>query len=389
MRRLDIGLVTPGFSAGEDDWCIPALRDLVRILARDHRVTVYTLRYPHRREDYGVFGATVRAFGGATAGGLQRVPLLAQAAMAIWRDSRRRPFSVLHGVWADEAGFTATLAGRLTRTPVLVSLMGGELVGFPDFGYGVRLSRSGRLMTGLALRLADSVSAGSRHLQEMAAPHTGGKEVRRLTLGTDTDLFRPGNPAPRHDGLRVLHVASLSAVKDQATLLEAFAGAVSLLEDEEATLHIIGDGPLEPALREQAQALGIDGLVHFHGEVPHERLPDVYRAADLFVLTSRYESQSVAVLEAAACGLPVVGTATGILPELLPPRSVAPAGDAAALARILARLLRDGAEREKEGQRLSHLVTGRYSLEKTVPQLLDTYLQMMNAEPQLQEKQDG
>lgn len=380
MRRLTIGLVTPGFSADEDDWCIPALRDLVRVLARDHRVTVYTLRYPHQRQNYGVFGADVRAFGGAARGGVRRLPLLGRAVMAIRRDSRRQPFSVLHGVWADEAGFTAAMAGRLTGTPVLVSLMGGELVSMPDIGYGVGLSRSGRLMTRLSLQLADAVSAGSRHLQEMASAHAGCNMVRRLPLGTDTGLFRPGDGESQEDGLRVLHVGSLSAVKDHSTLLTAFAGAIAFLGQGKITLHIAGGGPQMAALKEEVQALGIDGLVHFHGEVSHERLPSMYQAADLFVLSSRYESQNLAVLEAAACGVPIVGTATGILPELLPPQYLAPVGDAAALSRIMARMLQDEAERAKEGQRLHRLASERYSLARTVPRLLETYMQLANGQ---------
>lgn len=381
-RRLNIGLVTPGFSAGEDDWCIPALRDLVRVLARDHQVTVYALRYPHHRKQYAVFGADVRAFGGASDGGLRRLPLLGRAVMAIRRDSRRRPFSVLHGVWADEAGFAATMAGRLTRTPVLVSLMGGELVGLPDIGYGVGLSRSGRLMTRLSLQLADAVSAGSRHLQEMAMRCTDGNKVCRLPLGTDASLFRPEDSRSQEGGLRVLHVGSLSAVKDHSTLLTAFSGAVALLGSENISLHLVGDGPREALVKQEARALGIDGIVHFHGEVSHERLPAIYRSADLFVLTSRYESQNLTVLEAAACGVPVVGTATGILPELLPEQNVAPVGDAASLSRIIVRMLQDRGERQKEGQRLLRHVTGRYSLAQTVPRLLETYLHLADGSPQ-------
>jgi hypothetical protein len=76
--RLNIGLVTPGFSADEADWCIPALLNLVRRLAAVHDVTVYTLRYPHHDGSYGISGARVRAFGGATIGGWQRRSYAAQ-----------------------------------------------------------------------------------------------------------------------------------------------------------------------------------------------------------------------------------------------------------------------------------------------------------------------
>ncbi|MEZ4768392.1 MAG: hypothetical protein R2844_08195 [Caldilineales bacterium] len=54
-----------------------------------------------------------------------------------------QPFDLLHGLWADEPGFTAAAAaGRLLHRPAAVSILGGELVGFPDITYGGQLSRS-------------------------------------------------------------------------------------------------------------------------------------------------------------------------------------------------------------------------------------------------------
>jgi glycosyltransferase involved in cell wall biosynthesis len=60
----------------------------------------------------------------------------------------------------------------------------------------------------------------------------------------------------------------------------------------------------------------MSGRVAFLGEVPHDDMPAVYHGADLLVQTSRHEAQGMAVLEAAACGVPSAGTATGILPEI-------------------------------------------------------------------------
>ena len=57
---MKIGLVVPGFSADEQDWCIPALLDYVRVLAQQAEVHVFTLRWPERGGTYSVYGATVR-----------------------------------------------------------------------------------------------------------------------------------------------------------------------------------------------------------------------------------------------------------------------------------------------------------------------------------------
>ncbi len=122
----------PGFSAGPDDWCIPALRSLAARLARTDEVRLLTLRYPYRASRYAVDGVEVTALGGGLARG--------QASLQLWRDAlrtlaaehRRRPFDVLHAFWATESGALTALAGRWLGIPTLVSLAGGELVRMPS-----------------------------------------------------------------------------------------------------------------------------------------------------------------------------------------------------------------------------------------------------------------
>ncbi len=379
--RLHIGLVTPGFSAAEDDWCIPALLNLVHRLAEAHDVSVYTLRYPHHSAAYNVFGARVRALGGADKAGLHRVPLLATAIAAIRRDARRKPFSVLHGLWADEAGFVAAAAGRLCRTPALVSMMGGELVRLPQVGYGAQLSRSAPLLINAALRLAQGLSAGSRQLCQEAARTMPRRPISVLPLGVDLSLFHGAVAGASSPSLRIVHTGSLTAVKDQELLLRAFAGARLRLQPRQVALHIAGDGPLRRRLQATAGQLGVDEHVQFHGALRHDDLPAFLRQGQLFVLSSLHESQNLAFLEAAACGLPVAGTAVGLLPELIPSHYLAAPGDATALARCIVELLQDEATRQAEANRLHSLVRSQFGLESTVPALLKVYRQLVMDHP--------
>src|SRR5262249_48102868 len=123
---MRIGLITPGFSASEADWCIPALLNLVRTLARQHEVHVFALRYPYCRHTYSVYWAQVHACGGAVAAGFRRLPLIGRALARIVSQHRRQPFDLLHGLWADEPGFLAVTAGHWLKGPTVVSLLGGE-----------------------------------------------------------------------------------------------------------------------------------------------------------------------------------------------------------------------------------------------------------------------
>jgi glycosyltransferase involved in cell wall biosynthesis len=342
---MHIALITPGFSADEHDWCIPALAHLVRQLAREHQVDVFALRYPHQPAVYEAFGARVFAFGGATTSGTQRISLLTRALRAILANG---PYDLIQGLWADEPGVLAMLAARISGARSVVSLMGGELIDLPDLGYGGRRSAFNRLLCRLALARADAVTAGSASLAQLAAPYAVGKPIHRLPLGVDPVHFSPA-PQSAICNLQsaiynLLHVASLVPVKDQATMLHAFARIVVV--SPQTQLHIVGDGPLRPALQQLAEQLAIADRINWHGDVAHHQLPEYYRAADLFLLSSRYESQSLVVLEAAACGLPSVGTAVGLLPELVPIVTSVPIGDAAALADATLALLHNQRKRK-------------------------------------------
>lgn len=377
---MKIALVVPGFSADESDWCIPALLDLVRTLAGSSgvQVHVFPLRYPHHRQPYRVFGAEVWPQGGGTRGGLGRLPFLAGALARIVVEHRRGPFDLLHAYWADEPGFVAVTAAGALRIPAIVSLAGGELVGFRDIGYGGQLHPVNRWMTGHALRRARQVTVGSTYLARLAERHVPPSRLSVVPLGVDTGRFTPQpaagerSPLPRENPqtVNILHVASLVPVKDQTTLLAALAQVHATVPD--VRLDVVGDGPLINTLREHAAALGLATLVSFHRPVEHDALPPFYRAADFCVLSSRHEAQGMVALEAAACGRTTVGTAVGIVPELSSQLNVAP-GDVPGLARLLATLASDRSLVDDLGRRAQRTVRAEYSLEVGVERLLGLY----------------
>lgn len=359
---MRVALITPGFGGDEHDEALPWLRHVVRGLTQRHEVVVFSLRYPHRRGRYRAWGATVYALGGAGAGGWRRLPLLAQAALAVWREHRQAAFDRLHGLWADEPGFLAVFLGRRLGVPAVVSVLGGELVALPDLGYGGQRSRLNRVLVRQALRRADIVTVGSRTLADLVRARLPDVSPVLWPLGVPTSLFRPdGEVMPLVGAPRLLQVAALTPIKDQTTLLQALALLIPRFPG--IHLHLVGDGPLLPALRVQAAAWGLAGRVHFHGAMPHERLPAFYRGADLLVVSSRFESQSLVALEAAACGCPVAGTAVGLLPELAPPTWLARPGEANALAEALTAALADADGRRALGGVLAARVAAAFGLE--------------------------
>lgn len=366
---MRIGLVVPGFSADPTDWCIPALRHLALGLAEaGDEVRVISIRYPYRSDRYAIGPLEVIAVGGAQRRGVSVLDVWRTSLGVISAEHRRRRFDVLHAFWATESGLLAAMAGRVLRRPTLVSLAGGELVGLPDIGYGDQLARAQRLKVRASLRLATAVSAGSRHQLELARRQLRpGRRLERLPLGVDTRLFTPAGLPP--NAPRLVHVGALTPIKDQTTLLQAFA---ELRRHEPAAqLEIVGSGPLRPQLERLAADLCLGGAVVFRGEVAHHHLPSCYADASAFVLSSRHEAQGMVALEAAACGRPVVGTHVGVLPELAPRAGcTAPVADAAALATAMAEVVEASSQL---GVAARSLAEAEYSLERSITRFRTTY----------------
>lgn len=134
-----------------------------------------------------------------------------------------------------------------------------------------------------------------------------------LPNGVDTEFFKMAPPEGREGG-GLLYVGRLGYRKGLFRLLEAFAGLPSQVGGVELTLA--GEGPLEPELRRRAQALGIAGRVRFAGFLDRAGVRAELQRARAFVNPADYETGPLTLLEAMACGAPVVTTPTGLAAEM-------------------------------------------------------------------------
>ncbi|MGH7395457.1 MAG: glycosyltransferase family 4 protein, partial [Candidatus Methylomirabilales bacterium] len=150
--------------------------------------------------------------------------------------------------------------------------------------------------------------------------------VLRIPGGVDPVVFRPAEDRAvlrrrldlPVDGPLLVTVRNLVPRMGLDDLIRAMAAVTAAFPD--ATLLIGGDGPLRSDLERLAEAAGVAVRTRFLGYVPEDRLPDLLRAADLFVLPTRMlEGFGLVTVEALACGTPVVGTPVGATPELLGP----------------------------------------------------------------------
>lgn len=204
-------------------------------------------------------------------------------------------------------GPLAWWAARPTRIPYVVSLRGGDVPGTEP---GLR--RIHGILAGirrLILRRASKVvanSEGLKKLSEAADP----VPVIVIPNGVDTAFFRP--PVQRPDSgetpFRILFVGRFQEQKNLGWLLREFAILDRELPDR-LTLDLVGSGPLEASLKNLAEKLGIASRLRWHGWTSRADLRAFYQAASVLVNPSRYEGMPNVVLEAMACGLPVVASA--------------------------------------------------------------------------------
>jgi 1,2-diacylglycerol 3-alpha-glucosyltransferase len=173
------------------------------------------------------------------------------------------------------------------------------------------------------------------HLDVATAPSETAVEILRrqkikvpvyaISNGVDLERFHP-DPVVDRTGIRqkysialdrtvFLYVGRIDGEKRVDVLLQA----ASHLTRDDFQVAIVGFGLQEKTLRRQAQSLGLDGHVTFVGYVPPDDLPALYNSADIFVMPSPEELQSIATLEALACGKPVLAADARALPELVKP----------------------------------------------------------------------
>ncbi len=241
---------------------------------------------------------------------------------------RARPAIVhTHLVHADAYGLPAA---ALARVPVRVSTKHG----FNPFRERRWFALADRTLARLA-HVHVAISRGlAAYLETSEGLAASGFEIVHYGIAAGPE------PPPPPGAPRLLCVGRLVPVKGHATLLRAFADVRAALP--EATLDVVGDGPLRGELEQLAGSLGLERAVRFHGRV--EPVGPLYESAQAVVVPSLGEGFGMVALEAAERGRAVVASAVGGLPEVVRDGVtglLVPAGDAPALAAALTALLGD------------------------------------------------
>ena len=207
-----------------------------------------------------------------------------------------------------------------------------------------------------------------------------GDRLQVVPPGVDVSRFRPS--AGRGEPVDIVCVARLVEVKNVRLLLRACAA----LRDRGRTLRciVVGDGPLRSELARLRDRLGLTRSVELVGPATQEQVVHWWQRARLGALTSSNEGFPVSLLEAAACGVPVVATAVGGVPELVVEGAtglLVPPDDAHAFARAVARLLDDAPLAARLGAAARARVEARFSLERQVDRLVAVWVEVAAGVP--------
>jgi len=264
---------------------------------------------------------------------------------------RRERIDVIHAhLW--KAHVLAAVVGRLTATPVLATVHGMHMT-MGDLEAHL-IGRTHACMVSEAAR-AHALAVGA-----------AADRLHVVRNGVDDDVFAP-RPARADRPPTVGFVGRLSPEKDPRTFVEA--AALVHARAPAVRFTVVGDGPLRAELEALARERRLDGALAFAGV--RDDMPATYGGLDVLALTSLHEGTPLAVLEAMACGLPIVATSVGGVPELVCADEsgvlVAP-GDAAGVAAAVLALLDDPRRRSALSAAARARVVEHFALRRQVVQ---------------------
>jgi glycosyltransferase involved in cell wall biosynthesis len=200
----------------------------------------------------------------------------------------------------------ASVLGKIADVPIVTTCHGLLSQSVPSWLSKFHLKTVGKLTYDTADVTFCYTGTEKERLRELGVS----TDIEVVHNGIDTERFAPHGdqyPAIRNaDGPTVLCVGRLVSGKRPDTVLDAFEAVQDSHPD--ATLVFCGDGPMREELQQQARVLGLTDSVELLGEVPYERMPSVYRAADVMVLASETEGFPRTVMESLACRVPVVAS---------------------------------------------------------------------------------
>ncbi len=219
-----------------------------------------------------------------------------------------KSFDLVHAFFGIPCGYIAMKLQRRRGTPYVVSLRGSDVPFYNNRFYWLdklvfqRISRK-------VWKKANSVITNSQGLKDLALETSPKETISIIYNGIDTEEFKPLQSKKKREKIIIVSTGRLIERKGYKYLIEAVKGL------EGVKVWLVGDGNLKEELKEISK--GSKSEIRFLGKKSHNELKNYLQKADIFCLPSLNEGMSNSVLEAMACGLPIITTDTGGSKELI------------------------------------------------------------------------
>ena len=307
MKRKVAIFTHGGIGTGIQSQGFPLLMYIVRQLAKDFDITIYSLsafNKGFRPENYEAYS----------------VPLRIRPHFLRWiylififiKNTTRSNYNVLYSFWGYPTGLVTVMLGKLFRKPSMINILGAETAAIPEINYGYLRRPISRKLVLFTCRHADRLIAVSEYQVNILKQHGLKRYTDVIPWGVDKNFFYPVFKT-LDPPLKILHVANLNEVKDQYTLIHAFRIIRNRIP---AVLKIVGPDYLDGKIQELVSSLNLTNDVEFVGFVPHKEILKYFHWADAFMLTSLSEGQNNSITEAMMCGVLPVGTSVGIMYDI-------------------------------------------------------------------------
>ena len=291
---------------------------------------------------------------------------------------------LVHGHQGEDIATLAlgVLAAAVHRCPLLVTLHCSVRHTFTGGSPKARFLRlvGGAVERAAVRRAAAVIVLVPRTAESLREDGVAEEKVHVLPSGFEPALFeRPTDDVfPEVPRPRVGYVGRLAEQKRPDLLVEAFGDLTAT-----ASLVVVGDGPLRARVEAAVRRSAARDRITLHGFVPHDQVPAVLRSLDLLVLPSVYEEMGSVLAEAMACGLPVVASDVGGIPDVVRDGEtgiLVPPGDVAALTKAVDEVLGDAAVARRLGDE-ARRQSARYSWPGLAERVADLYAAALAAAP--------
>lgn len=219
--------------------------------------------------------------------------------------AKKEEYDICHVFFGIPSGLIGYWLKKRYQLPYIIRFGGGDIPGFQvRFKYIYK-------MIGPVIRTiwkdADALVANSEGLREFARKFYDKKAIDIIYNGVDTEKFYPNYDMRNTEQINLLFISRLIERKGLQFLIPELK-SIQSGTDKHVKLTVVGDGPYREKLVELTEQYGVADMVTFVGQKDKEELLPYYQAGDIFVFPSKREGMPNAVLEAMACGLPIIMT---------------------------------------------------------------------------------